>query len=123
VSKGNIDFSANVAAALKTYGDDVVAAVMESSDSAAAYAVSELKNRSPKRKGRYAKSWAKKVTTQNARVKVNTVYNAKYYQLTHLLENDHKARDGGITRGKPHIGDVETLAINKFVSGLEDRLG
>lgn len=76
-----------------------------------------LRAGSPRRSGKYARTWTYKQT------KRGTVYihNSKNYQLTHLLEKGHKT---GYRTGKygtkrqtgaiPHISTVETVVQEEF---------
>lgn len=97
----------------KTTADKVKDAVQEAADSA----VSELKSTSPKRTGKYARSWRQKKTKETSSEKEVTVY-AGRYQLTHLLENGHAKRGGGRVAGIPHIKPVEEHAIEKLEEGI-----
>lgn len=106
----------------------VIEGVNKAAEKAARDAVSELKSSSPvrsdgvKRKvapGSYAKSWTKKAE-ENAGIKNYTVYNSKYYMLTHLLEFGHiVAKTGGRTVARPHIADANENAANEFMQEVE----
>ena len=61
----------------------------------------QLKATSPKRTGKYAKSWTKK-----KRGRKIIVHN-KEYQLTQLLEKGHAKRGGGRVAARVHIAPVE----------------
>ena len=50
------------------------------------------------------------------------LYNAKYYNLTHLLEKGHPLRSGGRARAFPHIKPVEEELNDKFLKGVENIL-
>lgn len=77
-----------------------------------------LKSTSPKRKGKYAKSWrVKKVGTSFV------IHNSRHYQLTHLLEKGHAKVNGGRVAARPHIQPVEQEAIEQFLNGLNEVLG
>ena len=76
-----------------------------------------LRAGSPRRSGKYARTWTYKQT------KRGTVYihNSKNYQLTHLLEKSHKTvyRTGKYgtkrqTMAIPHISTVETVVQEEF---------
>lgn len=76
-----------------------------------------LRAGSPRRSGKYARTWTYKKT------KKGTVYihNSRNYQLTHLLEKGHKTayRTGKYgtkrqTRAIPHISTVETVVQEEF---------
>lgn len=63
---------------------------------------------------KYTKDWTHGVRQKRASavtgLKGYTVYNKKYYQLTHLLEKGHQSRNGGRVKAFEHIGPVnETL--------------
>mgnify|MGYP003319927550 CR=1 FL=1 len=80
-------------------------------------AVKDLKKNSPKKSGKYSKSWKKKI--EKSRIGSNCViYNEKYY-LTHLLENGHANRDGGRTPAKPHIAPVNESIQKDFEEEIE----
>jgi hypothetical protein len=58
----------------------------------------ELKEKSPKRTGKYAKGWRSTVRKESA-VGAEVVVHNKIYRLTHLLEKGHAKRGGGKSRG------------------------
>ena len=98
---------------LEDYARDTTDTVKEAVRNAADYAVKELKATSPKRTGRYARSWRKsqvKETSSELEISVH----AGFYQLTHLLENGHAKRGGGRVRAIPHIKPVEEKTVKKL---------
>ena len=67
--------------------------------------------------GLYRKGWRMKTYTENG-VKAVKVYNETCYQLTHLLEFGHLAKNGKFVQPVPHIKQAEELAEGV----LEDKL-
>ena len=67
--------------------------------------------------GLYRKGWRIKTYTENG-VKAVKVYNETCYQLTHLLEFGHLAKNGKFVQPVPHIKQAEELAERV----LEDKL-
>lgn len=67
--------------------------------------------------GLYRKGWRMKTYTENG-VKAVKVYNETCYQLTHLLEFGHLAKNGKFVQPVPHIKQAEELAGRI----LEDKL-
>ena len=67
--------------------------------------------------GLYCKGWRMKTYTENG-VKAVKVYNETCYQLTHLLEFGHLAKNGKFVQPVPHIKQAEELAERI----LEDKL-
>ena len=67
--------------------------------------------------GLYRKGWRMKTYTENG-VKAVKVYNEICYQLTHLLEFGHLAKNGKFVQPVPHIKQAEELAERV----LEDKL-
>lgn len=67
--------------------------------------------------GLYRKGWRIKTYTENG-VKAVKVYNETCYQLTHLLEFGHLAKNGKFVKPVPHIKQAEELAERV----LEDKL-
>ena len=71
--------------------------------------VSNLKQTSPKKTGKYAKSW--KVTKKGTKYIVHA--KPPYHRLTHLLERGHAKVNGGRVPGKVHIAPAEEKAPKK----------
>ena len=67
--------------------------------------------------GLYRKGWRIKTYTENG-VKAVKVYNETCYQLTHLLEFGHLAKNGKFVQPVPHIKQAEELTEQV----LEDKL-
>ena len=67
--------------------------------------------------GLYRKGWRIKTYTENG-MKAVKVYNETCYQLTHLLEFGHLAKNGKFVQPVPHIKQAEELAERV----LEDKL-
>lgn len=67
----------------------------------------------------YRKSWKSKKTKQGLET---TIYNEKYYRLTHLLEKGHAFKNGGRAKAFPHIAPIaekaEESLLNKVKNGL-----
>lgn len=105
--------SIQMADLLEEFSEEVQKAVDDSGKTVAKECASKLRNTSPKRKGDYAKSWRSKKDGDGY-----VVYNAKHYQLTHLLENGHVVRNKygtyGRVSGVKHIEPVEQWAIDEF---------
>lgn len=97
--------------------DTVKKAVQEAADTA----VKELKATSPKKTGRYAKSWTQKKVKENSSGK-EIVVHARRYQLTHLLENGHAKRGGGRVAARVHIKPVEEKVSEKLESDIKRKI-
>lgn len=82
----------------------------------------EIQQNSPVRTGSYKKSWSVKVNYEGKEDIRLTVYNRKYYQLTHLLENGHAGK-GGTSEGAappfPHIAPAEKHAAEKLMKKVK----
>lgn len=63
--------------------------------------------------GAYRKGWEMSTSTKNG-VREVRVYNRTHYQLTHLLENGHLAREGSFVKPVPHIKNAEDKAYEKL---------
>lgn len=104
---------------LNEYSSEIQEAITEDAQKVAKEAVSELKNTSPKRTGKYRKGWRVKTTKGNGYVEC-IVHNATSYQLTHLLEKPHATRNGGRTTPKVHIAPVEEKAVKQYEKDVEN---
>ncbi len=106
---------------LNDYCVDIQDGISQEAQTISRQAVDELKVTSPKRprSGKYAKGWT--VNTKKGRGIINcTVWNAKHWRLTHLLENGHITRNGR-TRAKAikHIEPVEKKCVDAYTKGVE----
>ncbi|RRG07447.1 MAG: HK97 gp10 family phage protein [Lactobacillus sp.] len=103
---------------LDDYARDVTDTVKEAVEQAADFGVKELRATSPKRTGRYARSWRKRKIHETANELGFTLY-AGLYQLTHLLENGHAKRGGGRVRAIRHIKPAEEKVIKKLEDDIQ----
>lgn len=111
---------------LKDYNREVISETNEAIDAVGKEAVQKLKNTSPRRKGKYARSWTMK-TERGGALKCNTVtVHNKVYQLTHLLENGHVIRNAKGTYGRvagiKHIAPVEDWAADELPNMIKRKL-
>ena len=120
----NIDqLAAEIAKGLAEYSQDVVEKVNASSEAVGKAAVKRLKQTSPKRYGKYAKSWTMKTEPEVGQPHKRIVHvKAPHYRLTHLLEHGHAKRGGGRVEGKPHIRPAEEMVIQEFVQEVEEAI-
>lgn len=99
-------------------------AVNEGLKETAAAAERALKQGGPytERTGKYQRDWAYEQRISRASaisgIKNYSVYNKGHYQIIHLLEKGHQARNGGRVRAFEHIGPVNDtlgeLAVQKI---------
>lgn len=117
-----MDFGTELSAILSDYTKEIAEKVDTAVLETAKEMQKELKEKSPirERGGQYAKNWKIKYAKTSMQETSATVYNAKYYYLTHLLENGHAKRKGGRVAGKPHIAPAERNAIERFQRRIED---
>ena len=111
--------AAEIAKGLADYSQDVVEKVNLSSERVGKAAVKQLKSTSPKRYGKYAKSWTVKTEKEVAQPNKQIIHNKKHYRLTHLLEHGHAKVGGGRVEGIPHIRPAEEQVIRDFVAEVE----
>ncbi|EKJ1381360.1 HK97 gp10 family phage protein [Listeria monocytogenes] len=106
-----------IADALKTYTKDVEKDLEVVQKKVAINAAKKLQQRSPVKKGRYARGWKAKKTATGY-----VIYNASDPGKTHLLENGHAKRGGGRVKAYKHIEPVEQEAIQEYVREAERAL-
>ena len=112
-----------IAKELAKYSQEVVEKVNISSEKIGKEAVKQLRQTSPKKTGKYAKSWT--MTTERAVGQPHRrIVHAKtqHYRLTHLLEHGHAKRGGGRVEGKPHIRPAEEMVIREFMAEVEEAI-
>lgn len=116
------DLSKYLKEVMDEYETEVKEAVDKSLVDVGKETVKELKKTSPKDRGRYAKSWKYRIDVDRLGKKM-TVYNSKYYMLTHLLEKGHARVGGGrTTDAVPHIKPAQDKAIKKVVQEIKRRI-
>lgn len=98
--------------------EDTIDKVKKAVQDAADNAVKDLKATSPKRTGKYAKSWTQKKVKETSSEK-EIVVHARRYQLTHLLENGHAKRGGGRVAPRVHIKPVEEKVSEKLENDIK----
>lgn len=114
------DLADTVQRILDGYQEDLVKGINEAGREAAEECKKILRQNSPKRFGRYARSWSVKETPGRPGEPMRyTVYNKKYYRLTHLLEKGHAKRSGGRVPAQVHIAPAEEVTKKKFVQDVE----
>ena len=120
------ELAKEIAKTLEGQEDDIEEDVVECVDSITKQARDELKQTSPRGKGKrknpYHKGWAIKVQKKGKLKYHKVVWNKTNYQLTHLLEFGHATKNGGRTRAITHIRPVEEKYNVKFVDLLESKI-
>ncbi len=113
------DLAGEIVLAVRTYTEEVGAAIEEAVKETAQALIADLRETSPKDTGEYAKGWTAKKEGPGRYV----VYNKKKPQLTHLLEHGHAKAGGGRVEGRPHIKPAEERHVpqleRKIVQILE----
>ena len=113
-----INLEKEIEKALKQYGEEVKGKLKEQAKKVSDDTVKDLKNTSPKKSGKYAKSWGSIQNEKSVGSVGYTVANKKHYRLTHLLEYGHLTRNGKRTKSLPHIEEAEQKAISDFEKGV-----
>ena len=67
----------------------------------------------------YRKSWKSKKTNKGLET---TIYNEKYYRLTHLLEKGHAFKNGGRAKAFPHIAPIAEKAEESLLKKVKNGL-
>ena len=121
-----------IMAELENWNEEIKRAVNEGLEETAAVAAETLRQGGPyqERTKKYTKGWTHGVRKQRASavtgLKGYTVYNKKYYQLTHLLEKGHQLRKGGRKVGNvkafEHIAPVNETLGDLAVSKIRQKV-
>lgn len=103
---------------LNEYSLEVQEGIKKAAVEVAENGVKELKQKSPKRTGKYSKGWRVEKKSGNGFIHT-TIYNATDWQLTHLLEKPHLLRNGKKSKPQEHIYPVEQKCIKEFQQEVE----
>ena len=115
--------SDEIAKLLSEYETEIVKNADACGKAVANAAAKQLRQTSPKRTGKYAKSWG--VTREDGGLGENAKYiihNKKRYRLTHLLEHGHVKANGKRTRAIPHIKPVEEQVIREYEKQVREAI-
>ena len=124
MTKISVDqLAAEIAKGLAEYSQDVVEKVNISSEKIGKEAVKQLRQTSPKKTGKYSKSWTMSTEKEIGQPHKRIVHvKAPHYRLTHLLEYGHAKVGGGRVEGRPHIRPAEEMVIEEFVKEVEEAI-
>lgn len=117
------DLAAAVVQELQTYSREVAANLRASVKVAAKECVKEVKKRSPKDTGKYAKGWAAKITYEHHDDIRIAVHNTKHYRRIHLLEDGHAKVKGDRVPGHPHVKPAADVAAALLENDVKVRIG
>lgn len=114
MSRASNDIEREIMSAVRECMDGNEEVLHHRCEDAGQRAVRELRQESRKRSGKYARGWTYEVEVSETGIDC-TVHNRRY-QLTHLLENDHKIRN---QTGRSY----GTAKGDKVISGAAERIG
>ena len=115
------ELSTAVQAELDAYNAEVEEKVRKTVKSVANDTKKLIVQGSPKRTKRYSKGWKVSMSKKTERPAA-VIYNKDRYFLTHLLENPHRKRNGGIVQPKKHIEPAVEQAARLLPSKLAQEL-
>ena len=104
---------------LENYADTTTDGVKAAVKKAANTVKKEISTTAPVGTGKYSKSWATKITSEDAHSLEITVHSRNRYQLAHLLEHGHAKRNGGRVAARPHIAAAEQNGIEELEREIE----
>lgn len=107
------NLAAEITLAVKEYTEDVSAAIEREADQTSQRLAKEIRARSPRRTGEYAKGWARKKQGRDGEIRY-IIYNRRKPRLAHLLEFGHAKRGGGRVAERPHIRPPADKEIEAF---------
>ena len=115
-------FASAITKELNQYDAKVAKAVEQAVSETVEEATAEMKGAGSFKGRKYRASWKGEVKKRSAYVD-GVVFNAKHYQLTHLLEFGHAKQNGGRTREFPHIAPVNEKVPDIFDRKLRAIIG
>ena len=109
---------------LEDYRENVAGAVSSAVIETGKQALKTVREKSPKDRGDYSKSWrmSKSETGLLARQTSVTIHNAKFPHLVHLLEKGHQKAGGGRVEGIPHVSIAEEEARKRLPELVEEMI-
>lgn len=117
------DLASSIAQELMEYSDEVAAGIKADVRRTAKECAAEIRAKSPKATGDYAKGWKVRTAFESDSDIRVTVFNKTDGSLTHLLEDGHAKATGGRVEGKPHIRPAEQAATEKLGKRVKVTVG
>lgn len=106
-----------IVAAVRGYTEDVVAGIEQETDSTAKAILEDIIRDSPKKTGKYKKSW--RITSQKTRYRYRNIIHNLVYRLVHLLEFGHVTASGRV-EGKPHVQPAYDRHIGGYIARIKE---
>ena len=103
---------------LNEYREEIHSGVTKAVKDTAGLCLRLLRQNSPKRTGAYSKGWARKMISKSKQPYAY-VYNRDRPWLTHLLEEDHAKRNGGVVAGTHHIEAASKQAEEMLIADIQ----
>lgn len=107
--------STAIEAELAKYSQEVADQIKQDVQDVAKECVAEIKQKSPKRTGKYRRGWREQVAYESNEDLRILIHNKTSGPLTHLLEFGHAKVNGGRVEGIPHIGPAEQRAKKSLI--------
>ena len=111
---------------LNDYAEEIHDDVVKITEETTKKAIDELKETSPRGKGKratpYHLGWDTKIQIKGKNKYHRVIWNKTNYQLTHLLEFGHVTRNGGRAKAIPHIAPVAEKYNQEFVDLLKEKI-
>ena len=114
------ELSSSVIGTLNKWTADIQYEVIELTDEKSEELKELIEEASPKRTGKYSKTWKIKVTENAFSHYEKTVHNQKHYQRTHLLEKPHVKRNHkGTVAARVHIKPAADRIQSEYVNEIK----
>ena len=115
------EYSVEVSKACKLCVDETVEEIVDDLKGVTSSAFSGRYTRPWKK---FPRAWTSKTLQHNSGYVEGVVHLKKpYYRIGHLLENEHKSRDGGTTRGSHFIEKIVTKFETRYQQKMIDLIG
>lgn len=107
-------FTKNISIGLHSYSEAAAVSIEQWADVIVDELCANIKTLSPKLTGAYQKNWTVTKKRYYPGKFEFIVHNKKEYQLTHLLENGHRSRNGNTVAARIHIKPFADRAVDEY---------
>ena len=106
---------------LTTYSKDITDGIKQVVNDVSGELLENTRKDAPKHSGKYKRAIRLKIMYESSDEKrVRWHVAAPRHTLSHLLENPHKTRNGGMSRAFPHIKKNEEKAVKDFETKVDE---